>query len=141
MIVPDLNLLIYAYNLGAPHHADARRWWEEVMNQQEPVGLPLAVATGFIRLMTHPKVIQPPMPLTDAVEIVKSWVNAPNVALLQATPRHWDELARIGWTGPALSDAHLAALAIEHDGTLHTNDTDFQQCPGLQWLNPLTVQP
>lgn len=141
MIVPDLNLLIYAYNLGAPHHTDARLWWEDVMNQQEPVGLPLAVATGFLRLMTNPKVIQPPMPLNDAVEIVKSWLAAPNVTLLQATARHWDELARIGWTGPALSDAHLAALAMEHNGTLHTNDTDFQQCAGLQWHNPLTVQP
>ena len=138
MIVPDLNLLIYAYNLGAPHHERARQWWENVMNQQEPVGLPLAVATGFIRLMTNSKVIQPPMPLSEAVEIVKSWINAPNVALLQPTPSHWDELGRIGWTGPALSDAHLAALAMEHSGTLHTNDTDFDQCPGLRRHNPLT---
>lgn len=141
MIVPDLNLLIYAYNLGAPHHDDARLWWEDVMNRQAPVGLPLAVATGFLRLMTNPKVIQPPIPLMDAVKIVKSWLAAPNVTLLQATAQHWDTLASIGWTGPALSDSHLAALAMEHSGVLHTNDTDFQQCTGLQWHNPLAVQP
>jgi len=140
MIVPDLNLLIYAYNLGAPHHVQACRWWEDTMNGQETVGLPVAVATGFIRLMTNPKVIQPPMQLADAVAIVKSWVAAPNVVLLQVSSQHWDELARIGWTGPALSDAHLAALAIEHSGTLHSNDNDFQRCPGLRWENPIAGQ-
>lgn len=141
MILPDVNLLIYAYNLGAPHHAAARTWWEDLMNRQEPVGLPLAVATGFLRLMTNPKVIQPPMALPDAISIVKSWLAAPNVTLLQVTPLDWDALAKIGWTGAALSDAHLAALAIEHGAVLHTNDTDFQQCAGLQWHNPLNAPP
>lgn len=137
MILPDLNLLIYAYNLAAPDHAAARQWWEDIMTRQEPVGLPAAVALGFVRLMTNPKVIQPPMPLADALTEVKRWLAAPNVTVLQLTSRHWEELEKIGWTGPAVSDAHLAALAIEHGCELHSNDTDFSTCPGLHWRNPL----
>ena len=140
MILPDLNLLIYAYNLGAPDHARARQWWEDLMTRQEPVGLPLAVATGFICLMTNPKVIQPPMLLADAVAEVKRWLSAPNITWLQVTPRHWDELEKLGWTGPAVSDAHLAVLALEHGCELQTNDADFSRCPGLQWKNPLVSE-
>jgi len=137
MILPDLNLLIYAYNLTAPDHTAARAWWEDLMNRQEPVGLPLAVALGFVRLMTNARVIQPPMPLTEALAEVQRWLAAPNVSLLQITHRHWEELEKIGWIGAAVSDAHLAVLAIEHGCELHTNDTDFARCPGLHWRNPL----
>ena len=137
MILPDINLLIYAYNLTAPDHAAARAWWEEIMTQQHPVGLPLNVALGFVRLMTNPKVIQPPMPLHTAITEVKRWFSAPNVTLLQVTAFHWEELEKLGWTGAAVSDAHLAVLAIEHGCELHTNDTDFAHCPGLRWKNPL----
>lgn len=137
MILPDLNLLVYAHNSSAPDHAAARKWWEDIMTTQEPVGLPLAVALGFVRLMTNPKVLQPPMPLPDAIGEVKRWIHAPNVTLLITTPQHWNELEKIGWTGPAVSDAHLAALAIEHGCELHTNDTDFAACSGLNWKNPL----
>ena len=140
MILPDLNLHIYAYNLTAPDHTAARLWWEGVMTRQEPIGLPLNVALGFVRLMTNPKVIQPPMLLPDALAEVQRWLAAPNVTLLHPTPQHWDTLGKIGWTGPALSDAHLAALAMEHDGELNTNDADFSSCSGLRWKNPLDVQ-
>jgi uncharacterized protein len=138
MIVPDLNLLIYAYNLGAPHHAQAKQWWEDVMTNREPVGMPLTVALGFIRLMTNPRVVQPPMPLSDALAEVRRWFSSPNVTLLQVTVQHWDHLEKIGWTGPDVSDAHLAAIAMEHGGELHTNDADFARCPGLRWKNPIT---
>lgn len=137
MIVPDLNLLIYAYNLNAPDHAAARAWWEDVMTRMEPIGMPVNVALGFVRLMTNARVLQPPMLLPDALTEVRRWLAAPNVTLLDITSQHWDELEKIGWSGPDLSDAHLAALAIEHGGELHTNDTDFTQCPGLRWRNPL----
>lgn len=137
MILPDLNLLIYAYNLNAPDHVSARAWWEDLMTRREPVGLPVNVALGFVRLMTNAKVIQPPLPLTDALNEVRRWLAAPNVTLLDITPQHWDELEKIGWSGADLSDAHLAALAIEHECELHTNDTDFVRCAGLRWKNPL----
>jgi toxin-antitoxin system PIN domain toxin len=137
MILPDLNLLVYAYNLGAPDHQRAKQWWEDIMTRQEPVGLPLAIATGFIRLMTNPKVVLPPMPLAKAIAEVKRWLAAPNVSQIHVTPNHWDELEKLGWAGPDVSDAHLAVLAMEHACELQTNDTDFARCPGLRWRNPL----
>ena len=137
MILPDINLLVYAYNLAAPDHTAARLWWEDVMTRGEEVGLPINVALGFVRLMTNPKVIQPPMPLPAALAEVKRWFAAPNVTLLYPTNHHWEVLEKIGWAGAALSDAHLAALAIEHNAELHTNDIDFSRCIGLRWKNPL----
>lgn len=137
MILPDLNLLIYAYNLSAPDHTAARSWWEDVMTRGVEVGLPLNVALGFIRLMTNPKIIQPPMQLSAALSEVRRWFSASNVMLLHPTPEHWDVLEKIGWTGANVSDAHLAALAIEHHAELHTNDLDFSRCTGLHWRNPL----
>lgn len=139
MILPDVNLLIYAYNSTAPDHAAARLWWEDVMTRGEEIGLPWNVALGFVRLMTNSKIIQPPMPLAAALAEVKRWISAPNVTLIYPTNRHWDELEKIGWTGAAVSDAHLAALAIEHDAELCTNDTDFSRCAGLRWKNPLSA--
>jgi toxin-antitoxin system PIN domain toxin len=137
MIVPDLNLQIYAYNLGAPDHVRARQWWEDIMRRLEPVGMPLSVALGFIRLMTNQKVIVPPMLLPDAVGEVKRWLALPNVTLLPITAQHWDRLEKIGWTGSDVSDAHLAAIAMEHGCELHTADADFAKCTGLRWKNPL----
>lgn len=137
MILPDLNLLIYAYNLNAPEHLAAKTWWEDVMTRGEPVGMPVNVALGFVRLMTNPKVLQPPLPLNEALDEVCRWLAAANVTLLDITSRHWNELETIGWSGPDLSDAYLAALAIEHGCELHSNDSDFSKCPGLQWCNPL----
>jgi len=141
MILPDLNLLVYAYHTGAPDHAAARQWWEDVMNGPDPVGLPAAVAVGFVRLMTSPKVVQPPMLLSEAIARVTEWLAAPHVSILAPTSLHWVEMERIGWTGPAVSDAHLAALAVEHGCELHSNDTDFAGCRGLRLRNPLTAMP
>lgn len=137
MILPDINLLIYAYNLTAPDHAAAKAWWEDLMNREEEIGRPLNVALGFVRLMTNPRIIQPPMLLADALAEVRRWISATNVTMLHISDQHWNNLEKIGWSGAALSDAHLAALAIENDAELHSNDTDFSQCPGLRWKNPL----
>ena len=109
------------------------------MNGELEVRLPSVVALGFIRLMTNPKVIHPPMPLSEAVREVKSWLAVPHVSLIEVTDVHWSKLEEIGWTGHAVSDAHLAALAIEHGCELHSNDSDFGQCAGLKWRNPLVV--
>ena len=76
-------------------------------------------------------------PASAALSEVRRWFSAPNVILLHPTPNHWDTLEKIGWTGADVSDAHFAALAIEHHAELHTNDLDFSNCPGLRWKNPL----
>jgi uncharacterized protein len=141
MIVPDVNLLIYAYNADAPHHEAAKTWWEALLSSNEPVGLPWAVALGFIRLMTHRAVLVTPLEAARAIEHVRSWHRRPNVDVLEPGPRHLELLDRLfgalGTAGKLTTDAHLAALVIEHQGELCSNDADFARFPGLRWRNPI----
>lgn len=141
MIVPDVNLLLYAYNSDAPHHGKAKTWWEDLLSSDEPVGLPWATMLGFIRLMTHRAVLLEPLAADQAVGFVRSWLGRPNVSLLEPGPRHLeliDALFRaIGTAGRLTTDTHLAALAIEHQCELCSNDADFGRFPGLNWRNPL----
>jgi toxin-antitoxin system PIN domain toxin len=141
MILPDLNLVVYAHNRDAPHHAAARTWWEGLLNGTEPVAVPWIVVLGFIRLMTHRSVLTTPMLPAAALGHVRSWLARTNVEHLEPGPRHIDLLDRMlaaaGAGGNLTSDAHLAALAIEHQCELHSNDNDFARFPGLRWRNPL----
>lgn len=141
MILPDLNLVIYAHSADAPDHASARRWWEDALNGNEPVAIPWAVTLGFIRLMTHRAVLTTPMLPKVAVANVRSWFAQPQVEALDPGTQHLDILERLvsaaGTAGNLTTDAHLAALAIEHQCELHSNDTDFARFPGLRWRNPL----
>lgn len=141
MIVPDVNLLVYAYNQDAPHHAEAKRWWEGLLNSDTPVALPWVSVLGFIRLMTHRAVLMTPIAPAQAVAHARGWMARPNVEPLDPGVRHLDILHRllteIGVGGNLTTDAHLAALAIEHEAELYSNDTDFGRFPGLRWRNPL----
>lgn len=141
MIVPDINLLVYAYNADAPSHASARHWWEQCLNAAPSVGIPWVVILGFVRLMTHRSVLFTPMDPALAVEHARTWLDRPNVEILQPGPRHLETLTilfgAVGVAGSLTTDAHLAALAIEHQAELHSNDADFARFPGLRWRNPL----
>lgn len=141
MILPDVNLLIYAYNRDAPHHAEAKVWWEELLSSDLPVGLPWATALGFVRLMTHRAVLVTPLPAGLAMAHVRSWHLRPNVSVLEPGPRHLELLEQLfealGTAGRLTTDAHLAALAIEHQCELCSNDADFARFPGLRWRDPL----
>jgi toxin-antitoxin system PIN domain toxin len=143
MILPDVNLLIYAYNADAPHHDAARGWWEVLMNDEEPVGLPWMTALGFVRLMTSRRVLETPLAGAAAVGHVRTWLARPNVAILEPGPQHLEIFARLieaaGTAGNLTTDAHLAAIAIEHQAELHSNDADFARFPGLRWQNPLST--
>jgi toxin-antitoxin system PIN domain toxin len=88
VIVPDINLLVYAYNADAPHHEATKQWWEQVLSEDEPVGLLWAVILGFMRLMTHPRVVVDPLAPAEALAMVRSWVERPSVQLLEPGPRH-----------------------------------------------------
>jgi uncharacterized protein len=141
MIVPDVNLLLYAHNEAAPHHDQARGWWEDLLSEQRTVGLPWAVAFGFIRLATHPRVFVSPLAPDHALARVTGWLDCPAVEILEPGPRHLAIVARLftatGVAGSLTTDTHLAALAIEHQAELHSNDADFGRFPGLRWTNPL----
>jgi len=92
MIVPDVNLLVYAYNRDAREHAGSRTWWENLLGSSQTVGLPWAVSCGFIRLMTHPAVLVTPLQPLRAIAHVKSWLDRPNVEVLDPGPRHLEVL-------------------------------------------------
>lgn len=141
MIVPDVNLLVYAYNAEAPHHAGSRAWWEAVMNGERAVRIPWVVSLGFVRLMTHRRVVTSPLPPAAAIGHVRSWLDRSHVAVLEPGPRHLqllDEVLRgCGIAGSLTTDAHIAALALEHNCAVYSNDADFGRFAGLKWVNPL----
>lgn len=142
MIIPDINLLVYAYNADAPFHHEAKRWWENLLNNRfAPVGLPWAVSLGFIRVMTSPKILLSPLYPQEAIHYVQSWILRSNVEVLVAGERHLpillDLTKEIGTAGPMTTDLHIAALAIEYQAIVHSIDTDFSRFSGLRWINPL----
>ncbi|HUF62571.1 MAG TPA: type II toxin-antitoxin system VapC family toxin [Verrucomicrobiales bacterium] len=143
MIIPDVNLLIYAHNDQAPQHAKARAWWEGLMNGRTPVGLPWITIGGFIRLMTHPRILATPLDVSSTLAYVRAWLSQPPVRIVQPGSRFeqlfLDYLALLGAAGNLTTDAQLAALAVEHQAELHSSDTDFARFDGLRWRNPLKV--
>ncbi len=141
MIVVDVNLLIYAHNSAAPLHDKARRWWEDLIARQQSVALAWAVVFGFVRLVTHPAVLTNPLTPLDAVARVRGWLELPEVRILEPGGRHLavveDLFRATGVAASLTTDTHLAALAIEHQAELHSNDADFGRFPGLRWRNPI----
>lgn len=141
MIVPDLNLLVYAYSDTDPRHAAARAWWEACLNGDEPVGLAWVTMLGFVRLSTHRHVLVSPLPVEEATGIVEEWLEQPVVRVLLPGRDHarhcFGFLRKLGVAGNLTTDAHLAALAVEYQAELHSTDTDFARFPGLRWCNPL----
>ncbi len=140
MIVPDVNLLIHAYNSDSRVHPAARAWWEALLNGTQPVGLPWIAVLGFIRLTTHRQILARPIPVAVACAHVRAWLARPCVAILHPGNRHADVLfallEHLGSAGNLTTDAHLAALCIEHQAELHSTDADFARFPGLRWKNP-----
>ena len=141
MIIPDANLLVYAYNSADRNHRKAAAWWEEQLNGSQPVGLSWVAISAFIRITTHPKVFTTPMRVEEALAGVRSWLAQPNVIILQPGKRFSEHflglLEQLGTAGNLTTDAYLAALAIEHQAELQSRDTDFARFPGLRWRNPL----
>jgi len=141
MILPDVNLLLYAYNPKVPQYATACAWWSRTLNGSELVGLPHEVAFGFVRIATHPRLGAASVPLDQARSVVESWIAQPNVRVLIPAPDHFrrvmDLMTTARASGAVLSDAILAAHAIANRAVLHTNDADFSRFPGLAWHNPL----
>jgi len=141
VILPDINLLIHAYNSDSSVHAAAQRWWEGRLTAASPVHLPWVVILGFLRLATHPRIAAMPLPVSEACEIVDSWLTRPQVSVLHPGKQHaailFGFLRSTGARGNLTTDAHLAALAVEHDLEVCTTDSDFARFPGLRWTNPL----
>jgi len=141
VIVPDLNLLIHAYNAGSRDHVAARTWWEGCLNGEQPIGLSWTVLLGFLRLTTRAVIQARPLSIAQATAIERAWLARQPVQVLHPGDRHsqilFGLLEHLGVSGNLVTDAHLAALAIEYQAELHSTDTDFARFPGLHWRNPL----
>ncbi|MCU0242034.1 MAG: type II toxin-antitoxin system VapC family toxin [Vicinamibacteria bacterium] len=141
MILIDANILLYAYHPKVPEHKRAAAWLESVLAGKDPVGLPWMTIWAFIRIITNAHVFERPLRSIEAVDIVSAWLSQPTVVLLEPGERHWEVLQRLlveaQVSGPLVSDAVLAALAIEHGAVLCTTDRDFSRFPQLKTANPL----
>lgn len=141
MILPDINLLLYAYNRQAPQHELARDWWESVLNGRELIGIPHEVALGFVRIATNPRMGAMAISLVDASAVVTSWGTASVCRTLLPEVDHVAKVSKLlqrsGASGQLTSDASLAVYAMDARATLCSNDTDFARFPGLVWENPL----
>lgn len=144
MILPDANLLLYAYHPRAEQHDASRAWVESTLSGSEQVGFAWLVLWAFVRISTNPRVFERPLSTAEADEAVSSWLARSNVVVLAPGERHWEILRRLlregQSVGPLVTDAALAALAIEHGATLHTTDRDFSRFPGLKWKNPIEAR-
>lgn len=140
MIIPDLNVLIHASNRQSAFHDRARDWWFSALNGFEPVGLASVVTTGFLRLTTSVDAIAP-VSVEAALSALDTWFSSPVVRWIAPTEHHLQAmralLIPVHRGGRLANDAHLAALAIEHGGTVYSQDTDFAAFTGVRWVNPL----
>jgi uncharacterized protein len=141
MVTPDANILIYAYNAGDTRHLAARSWLEEMLSGTEIFAFSWMSIMAFLRIASHSRSFPRPYSISEITAIVEDWLACENVVLLTPSPRHWEilnDLITDGQaTGPLVMDAHLAALAKEHDAVLATTDKDFSRFNGLKTINPL----
>jgi toxin-antitoxin system PIN domain toxin len=142
VIILDANLLIYAVNEDAPFHRKARTWLESTLSGPETVGFPWNVLLAFLRLTTRPGLFRNPLPVNTAFDVVEFWLDQSTATIVHPGPQHLvlltELLQPLGTAGNLTSDAHLAAIALEHDAELCSTDSDFARFKGLRWRNPLT---
>jgi uncharacterized protein len=138
----DANVLLYAVNEAEPRHSEAQTWLDRSLTASETVGFAWLVLLAFVRLSTKTGLFPRPLSVDSAISVVRAWVSDGAGVIVEPTPRHIDILAGLlgptGTGGNLTNDAHLAALALEHDATVVTYDTDFQRFPGVRWAPPQT---
>jgi toxin-antitoxin system PIN domain toxin len=141
MILTDVNVLVYAHRADAPSHLAYREWLEALINGDPAYGFSELVLSGFLRVVTHPRVFNPPSDLDSAYSFAHAIRSQPNAVLISPGPRHWDIFKRLcelaGVKGNLVPDAYLAALAIESGCEWITTDRDYSRFPGLKWRYPL----
>lgn len=141
MILIDANILLYAEDSLSPNNDQARQWWDKQLSGINPVFLSWTVINAFIRIATNPRVFEQPLSIKEASLRVDSWLKQPCTKIALPTERHWEIFQKILEDGNAtanlVTDAHLAALAMEHGCILYSTDADFSRFPKLKWRNPL----
>ena len=141
MVLLDVNVLVYAHREDSRHHRAYLRWLEGLTNSDLPYGLSDLVLSGFLRVVTHPRVFTPPSPMAKALAFAQELRDQPNCTMIAPGPRHWDIFCRLCQTseikGNLVPDAFLAALAIESGSEWATADRDYHRFPGLRVLHPI----
>jgi uncharacterized protein len=136
----DANVLLYAYNSDSPHHEVCRKWLEGAFSDPEPLGLPWQTVLAFIRIATNPRAMARPLSAEQACGIAAGWLQHPNVLVVEAAERYWTILKGLiveaQVSGPLVSDAALAALALEHGAVLYSTDRDFRRFRELKLVDP-----
>lgn len=137
----DVNVLVYAHRPESPRHAETLDWLEAARRSDEPLGLTDLALSGFVRIATNPRIFRDPTPIEVALTFVDDLLASPAALRLAPGPRHWSVFRRLcvalGLRGGLVTDAYLAAIAIETGATLVTTDRDFARFPGLRWQHPL----
>jgi hypothetical protein len=143
VIIPDVNLLLYAVIDAFPQHKRARDWWEDTVNSGELIGLADPAVFGFLRISTNPRLIKPPLSIDDAARHVETWLELPNVRWVQPGVGHHARaigyLRAAGTAGNLTTDAQLAAIAADNNATMCSNDNDFARFDDVRWRNPLAA--
>lgn len=141
MKLPDANVLLYAVDERSPRHERAREWLEQTLSGSETVAFAWAVLLAVLRLSTRPAIFEHPLAVEEALDLIDGWLAQPSAVVVHPTERHAavlrDLLGPLGAAGNLTSDAHLAALAIEHGAELCSSDADFSRFGGLRWSDPL----
>jgi len=140
MMLVDANVLLYAYQPRAAHHARCRAWVERAFSGEEAVCLAWVTVLAFVRISTNPRVFEQPLLGEEALAVVSSWLERPSVSVLEAGELCFEIFRQLvvdaQVSGPLVMDAFLAALALEHGATLVTTDRDFARFPKLTVLDP-----
>jgi uncharacterized protein len=140
MILPDVNVLIYAFRKGVPEHATCRQWLDDIVLGDARFGLSLQVLSAVVRITTHRRVYAAPSTLEDALGFCEDLINQPHCQIVQPGERHWEIFKRLcietNTRGAMATDAWFAALAIEWGCEWVTLDRDYARFPGLRWQLP-----
>ncbi|MDQ3719554.1 MAG: type II toxin-antitoxin system VapC family toxin [Actinomycetota bacterium] len=140
MLLPDANVFLHAVNEPALEHEAAYAWLDETLQGTEAIGIAWVVALAFLRLTTHPSIFARSLTTERAAATLEAWMDEPQVIMVEPTRRHLPLLRGLlvatGTAGKLVSDAHLAALALEHDATVVSFDRDFGRFEGVSWRLP-----
>ncbi len=141
MRLVDANVLIYAIDVGARHHASAKSWLDAALTGRETVLFPWVSTLAFVRLTTHPRIFEHPLTADQALSVVDQWLAAPAAVIPEPDSRHVHRLRELLETtgargGNLVNDAHLAALSVEYGAVVVTYDSDFGRFPGVRWETP-----
>ena len=140
-MIVDANVLLYARNADDPHHDVARGWIESALNGDTRVGLPWQTLGAFLRIVTNARAFPDPLTPDEAWHQVEEWLDAPRAWVPQPSPEYRRVLGRLLQAhqvqGPLVTDAQLAALAIDHGVALVSSDADFARFTELRWIDPL----